>query len=72
MSDTKRCPVCDLPMFVYPIKHNGMNEVVFKCMSFHGKINGYGKVVPFTNGHKPARGVKEVFQRLYTNAERGK
>jgi hypothetical protein len=58
------CNICKIPMFVYKMKHNGIDEIVYRCMNPHGnrKLKN-GKMV-WANGGKQSVGVEQIFKYL--------
>jgi len=59
------CNVCGIPMFAYKIKHNGVDEVVYRCMGAHGNKRSKDGKLRWANGGRQPYGIKQVFKHLY-------
>lgn len=59
----EKCKICELPMFHYAIKHNGKDEMVYRCMVNHGTVDINGNV-KIRRG-QPAKGVTKHFKGLF-------
>lgn len=69
MNSNKYCDTCNLPLFRFRIKHNGVDEHIYKCVSYHGTTR-HSK-----NNIKPKDcrikiGVKEHFKYLFDTSIR--
>lgn len=52
-----RCPLCNLPLFIYKLTHNGVQETVTRCVNFHDKS---------TTPSCAKKGPEENFRALYS------
>ena len=41
METDQHCPICKNLMYGYKIKHNGVDEIVYRCQQQHGPSSGY-------------------------------